>query len=289
MYKLYSVNDTVFGKGFKIASIKAFNKKAAAEIEAYLKKRPHEIYGSGPQASWGSKNQRRPADLDLGITNPKQAATELAKILKRNGYLVRVRYLPEYSSAKVETLRRGVWDTIIDLQPLKKHQTERMTNTNARPVPPKKDERTGLYIQSPSDQLRRKHNAILEKDMPEHRKVKDSYDYVAIVNDLQESENLKKDVKLLTGMPSFGEIMKTPWKSSAWVLAEKLEREKGLDKKALDNAALPPLSNADKRKWVKFVTNHPDIDINKIDIGDDGEIYVNGRRYHSEKMRGRRK
>lgn len=277
--KLYNVNDTVFGDGYRIGSIKAFNSKASRELTNFLKKRPHEIYGSSAQYSQGSRNNRPPADLDIAINNVNKAAPAIATILRRNGYTVRIDRYPEYGAAQVVGKKGKVWDTLVDLQPLDRHQSEERQYTGATAVFPKKDKVSGLTIQSPNDQLRRKHSAISNPNMPEHRKLKDSYDFVALYGDLKVSDGLKKELKLYKGMPSFSEVMQTPWKGSpALVVARKLEREKKLPKGSLKKAAEPPLTDAQRRRWVKFAADHPEIDPDDINFDKNGRIVVIGGR-----------
>lgn len=271
---LYDVDDTVFGTGYRISLIRAINKPAANQLEAFFKKRPHEIYGSSSQYAQGSRNNRPPADLDVAINNVMKVAPIVASILKRNGYVVRIDKFPTYGAAQIVVKKGRVWDTLVDLQPLTKHQTERRT-TGACPVPPKFDKTSGLTIQAPNDQLRRKHSAVLEKNMPAHRRYKDSYDFVALSNDLKVSDDLKKELKLYKGMPSFDDVMTYPWKGdSSDVVANRLEKEKELPKGSLKKAARPPLTAAQKRAWVKFASAHPDINPDDINFDKNGKIVV---------------
>ena len=75
---LYDVDDTVFGTGYRISLIRAINKPAANQLEAFFKKRPHEIYGSSSQYAQGSRNNRPPADLDVAINNVMKVAPIVA-------------------------------------------------------------------------------------------------------------------------------------------------------------------------------------------------------------------
>lgn len=274
--RIYNVNDTIFGGKFSLRSIKSFSKQAAIDIENYLKKRPHEVYGSWAQHAQGSRNSRPPADLDVAVQSVPKSRDAMTSILRKNGYNVRQKNYPEYGAAQIEVFKKGYgWDVLIDLQPLKKHQSEKRDFTGASPVKPIKDKQSGLVVQAPSDQLRRKHSAISNPNMPEHRKQKDSYDFVALYGDLQVSEDLKRDAKLLRGPPSFKEVMETPWKGiSTPALAKRLEKDKNLERGSLKEAARSPLTPAQKRKWVKFATAHPEYDLDDIDFDKNGNLYV---------------
>ena len=277
--QLYYVKDTIFGDGFRISKIKAFNQKAANGVENYLRNRKHEIYGSAAAYSQGSRNMRPPADLDVAVDNVDKSANAFSSILRNSGYQTRVHYYPEYKAAQIEYKTRAGWEVIIDVQPLAKHQSEVREFTGAAPVPPRRDPVSGLYIQNPSDQLRRKHSAVLNPEMPEHRKQKDSFDYVNLVNDMLVSESVKRDANILSGRVSWNDIMNTPMKpDNAWAISERVEREKGLDEHALDNAVKPPLTYGEKRRIVRYMANHPHIHPDDINITKGGKIFVVNRR-----------
>lgn len=292
MKHLYNVNDTIFGQGYRVKSIKAFSPSASTAIEEYLKKRPHEIYGSSAQFSWGSRNQREPGDLDIATRYPTKDAKALSAILNKHGYKTVHRTIPQFKSAKVEMWKNGKWVTLIDIQPLEIHQSERRDYTNATAVRPKRDSKTGLYVQTPNDQLRRKHSAILNKNMPEHRKKKDSHDFVALVNDLKVSEDVKKDARLMRNQYSFEDVMSSPWRSEgAWVIAERLEYEKGLENHSLNPATKNPITQTERKKIVRFMADNPHINPDDINITKTGEIYVENRSRQNTKStntRGRR-
>jgi hypothetical protein len=134
----------------------------------------HEVYGSAAAATH-RVGGRRPADLDIIVTNPRVAATALAGIMQRKSVRCKV----------VASKSPGAFV----VQVLKKYDF----HGESKPPMAKK----GINIQRAADQLLRKANAVTAKQpdgrmgAAEHRNLKDTQDFIATAKTLLASMQLK--------------------------------------------------------------------------------------------------
>ncbi len=138
-------------------SIKRLNPSQSDAIQRYLSGIDHEIYGSSAQAAWGSRLQRSPADLDVAVRNVRKSAYYLITILERyrDGNQYRLKFKPEYGSAYIEMFdpQKKMWDTIIDIQPLNDHKSQKpdaiRLKGNGKYPDPYADKSSGPVTQQP--------------------------------------------------------------------------------------------------------------------------------------------
>ncbi len=265
------------------------NPSQADAIQKYLTGIAHEIYGSSAQASWGSKNQRNPADLDIGVSNVRKSAYYLLTIMERfrDGNQYRLRFKPEFGSAAIEMFdtKSNMWDTLIDIQPLKDHQSQKPDTFKLKGKgtypDPYSDKRSGLTIQSPNNQYLRKLNAVSNPDLADKRKLKDSVDMVNLHADFRESEKLKRDARILRwDWSELHEISKKekryhdPTNLTALELGEQLERIHDLPDSTFGNPYDRPLTKKERKKWVWTAVNNPNVPLKDIDIDKKGSVRI---------------
>ncbi len=270
-------------------SIKRLNPSQSDAIQRYLSGIDHEIYGSSAQAAWGSRLQRSPADLDVAVRNVRKSAYYLITILERyrDGNQYRLKFKPEYGSAYIEMFdpQKKMWDTIIDIQPLNDHKSQKpdaiRLKGNGKYPDPYADKSSGLTVQSPNNQYLRKLNAVASPDLAAKRKLKDSKDMVNLHRDFVESEKLKRDANILRWdwreMHEIGKKKKRyydPTNLSAMELGEQLERIHELPESTFGNPYDRPLTKKEKKKWVWTAVKNPEVPLNNIDIDKKGNVRI---------------
>lgn len=91
--------------------------KAADEVMAWVKKNDGHLIGSGVEQIF-SDGAIKAKDLDIAVANPPKQVEELLEIIKRNSkYEVRLGGSME-GNAVIERLKGGIWQKVIDLDPL---------------------------------------------------------------------------------------------------------------------------------------------------------------------------
>jgi hypothetical protein len=282
-------NDLVYEDYYVIKNIKRFNHSQAEALISYLSGIRHEIYGSSAQASWGSRIQRNPDDLDVGVNDVRKSAYYMLRILVkyRDGNQYQLRFKPEFGSASIVMWdsKTNQWNTIIDIQPLKEHQEQKPDSIRLkgkRTYPdPYVDQTTGLTIQSPNNQYLRKLNAVSNPNLAEKRKEKDSKDMVNLHRDFVDSEKLKRDANILRwDWRELHDISKRkkryvdPTDVSELELGEQLEKIHNLPESTFGNPYDRPLTKKEKKKFVWTAVKNPDVPLDKINIGKDGNIRI---------------
>lgn len=152
----------------------------------------HEVYGSAAAATH-RVGGRRPADLDIIVSNPRAAATALAGIMRRKSIRCKVVASQSPGAYVVQVLRRGKWLDALDIHPVAGHAGKYDFYGKSKKPMAKK----GINIQRAADQLLRKANAVTAKQSngrvgaAEHRNLKDTQDFIATAETLLASMELK--------------------------------------------------------------------------------------------------
>lgn len=152
----------------------------------------HEVYGSAAAATH-SVGGRRPADLDIIVSNPQAAATALAGIMRRKSIRCKVVASKSPGAFVVQVLKRGKWVDALDIHPIAGHAGKFDFHGESKPPMAKK----GISIQRAADQLLRKANAVTAKQpdgrvgAAEHRNLKDTQDFISTAKTLLASMQLK--------------------------------------------------------------------------------------------------
>jgi hypothetical protein len=140
----------------------------------------HEVYGSGAMATHQITG-RKPADLDLVITDPNAAARSLATVMRRGG--VKCKVVPSQSAGAyiVQTYLRNEWQDALDIHPLAGHGGKfEFYGRSKSPMT-----KNGIRIQRAADQLLRKANSVTgtrtdgSMGAAPAREMKDTSDFVA--------------------------------------------------------------------------------------------------------------
>jgi len=152
----------------------------------------HEIYGSAAAATHRIGG-RRPADLDIVVSNPRNTAAALAGIMRRRGIRCKIVASKSPGAFVVQVLKRGKWLDALDIHPIAGHAGKYDFYGQSQ-APMRKN---GINIQRAADQLLRKANAITAKQpngrvgAPPHRNLKDTQDFIATAKMLLASMELK--------------------------------------------------------------------------------------------------
>jgi hypothetical protein len=152
----------------------------------------HEVYGSAAAATH-RVGGRRPADLDIIVSNPRAAATALAGIMQRKSVRCKVVASKSPGAFVVQVLKRKDWVDALDIHPIAGHAGKFDFHGESKPPMAKK----GISIQRAADQLLRKANAVTAKQpdgrmgAAEHRNLKDTQDFIATAKTLLASMQLK--------------------------------------------------------------------------------------------------
>lgn len=212
--------------------------------------------------------------------------------MKRSGYSPRLKYYPQYGSQQIllKNKQSGEWDQIIDIQSLHEHQSQKFDNIGQRSVNPNKD-KSGYTIQNPRDQLNRKQNSVLDKEMPEHRQDKDRFDYLRVQTDLRESEKILANQALIKGdregfvyhkkvRKSLGSPEKQAQASQIKIRNSSPQGIKSLDDQVGRSGVglkqiQDPVPHATEQLYYQATREHPNQDI-KVK---GKKVYVNGKQY----------
>lgn len=152
----------------------------------------HEVYGSAAAATH-RVGGRRPADLDIIVSNPRAAATALAGIMRRKSIRCKVTASKSPGAFVVQVLKRGKWVDALDIHPIAGHAGKYDFHGESK-APMRKN---GINIQRAADQLLRKANAVTAKQpsgrvgAAPHRNLKDTQDFIATAKTLLASMELK--------------------------------------------------------------------------------------------------
>jgi len=171
---------TVVAKPLSKVDIKNIPNVAEPAIKNWIgKQKQHEVYGSGAMATH-SIHARRPADLDLVISNPRGAATALSNILRKHEIKTKIVGNPEWGSYVVQICKNGEWVDALDIHPIKGHRGRyEFYGSSKAPL-----NKRGINIQRASDQLLRKANSITQRNKEgrmgaaPHRELKDTQDFI---------------------------------------------------------------------------------------------------------------
>lgn len=185
-----SFYDTVFKKSFSSGKAKKVPKAVAKELDRKIKKSKYEIYGSAAAATWAGGNAREPDDVDIATYDVKKTTRGISNIFRKRKVEHRVKYYPQYGSSQIQIRNGEEWETVVDIQDRKKHDTD-FFDFVGRPSQPPICSKNGYIVQSPKDQMYRKTNSTRDPKIPAHRIQKDNYDAISTARVLNESGKLK--------------------------------------------------------------------------------------------------
>jgi hypothetical protein len=196
--KALSTESSVVEKTLSQVDIKNIPNRVEPAIRRWLQqhKGKHEVYGSAAMATHTLRG-RQPNDLDIVVEKPRYAAQSLARMLRNEGVSLKTSSKPKWDSYIIQIRdSKGEYKDAIDIHPIKRHSQS--YQLYGKSLPP--GNKQGITLQSASDQLLRKGNAITkyvsgEMGASPHRNVKDTEDFISTAKLILASMELRSEAK----------------------------------------------------------------------------------------------
>lgn len=273
-------NETsVVSKELKTTNAANVPDRAAHRLDTYIKSiDKHEVYGSLAMKS-RTFAARKPNDVDIVVMQPKKVAGDIAHVMRRAGSKVRIESNPQFNSHVVQVKKKNEWVDAVDIHPLQEHRVK--FDVHGRSLPPHNIK--GVKVQRAADQLLRKANSVMAHNptdnrmgAAEHRRYKDTIDFVTTSRLLLDSKQLRAEAELeqvKKGRKALGS-----WKKHARSL-------KGAPKGKLVRDPIPEYR---EQQFISYARDNPNINVDMITLNKEGALGApsvkRGRSYGSCKM-----
>lgn len=196
--KTLSNESSVVEKTLSKVDIKNIPNSVEPAIRNWIRqhKGKHEVYGSAAMATH-SFGTRQPNDLDVVVENPRGVSQALSRLLRSKKITTKTVSKPKWNSYAIQIKdKKGDYQTAIDIHPIKGHAKK--YELHGKTIG--SSQKQGVTLQSATDQLLRKGNAITlthkgVMGAGPHRNVKDTEDFIATAKLLLSSMELKTEAK----------------------------------------------------------------------------------------------
>lgn len=249
--KTLSSESSVIEKTLSKVDIKNIPNSVEPAIRSWIQqhKGKHEVYGSAAMATH-SFGMRQPNDLDVVVENPRGVTQALSRLLRSKKITTKTVSKPKWNSYAIQIKdKKGEYQTAIDIHPIKGHAKNYALY--GKTITPK--QKRGITLQSATDQLLRKGNAITGTTKEgmgaaSHRNVKDTEDFIATAKLLLSSMELKTEAKKAKATKL--RVAIRMWETHL----KRLKNGKSIPKKVV-------FTKPQKKRYVKKVVERPEYPI----------------------------
>lgn len=252
--KALSTEPSVVEKTLSKVDIKNIPNNVEPAVRKWIRehKGRHEVYGSAAMATHTLKG-RQPNDLDIVVENPRAASQAIARVLRNKDVKIKTSSKPKWNSYLIQIQdRKGEYKDAIDIHPIKDHSQS--YKLYGKTLPP--GSKQGITLQSATDQLLRKGNAITkyvggEMGASPHRNVKDTEDFISTAKLLVSSMELRSEAKKRKATKVKAAIR--TWES----YLRTLKRGRAVSKRK-------PFTAPQKKRYVTKAVEHPEYTIGDL-------------------------
>lgn len=227
----------------------------ADALDRYLKLNPsHEVYG-GLAMHTHTFGGRKPADIDVVVSNPRKVSKDVNRIMRRKGIKTKVVGNPAFGSFVVQVEKNNEMVDAVDIHPIKGHRGKYDVYGESL-LPVKTD---GINVQVAADQLLRKANSVMSTTKgkmgpPKHRILKDTTDFITTSRLLLDSKELEAKAELKRVDKARKALQS--WKKHARTLEGYNHKKTPIGK--------DPIPATHEKRFINYALKNPCVDIDDI-------------------------